>query len=98
MREVDRHVHFKVFKSFFKSWESMFAEAAAFAESIGPERLFAYRIRRTRAKPLSQSGIGLMSREEAEYRSPQNVRSVQEERSWKPRGTQNRELLCRALH
>jgi hypothetical protein len=39
MREIDRHVHFEIFKSSFKSWESLFAEAATFAESVGPERL-----------------------------------------------------------
>ena len=36
---VRRRVQFEVFKSSFKSWESMFSEAAAFAESIGPDRL-----------------------------------------------------------
>jgi len=39
MPEIDRHVHFEAFKSSFKSWESLFGEAATFAESIGPERL-----------------------------------------------------------
>jgi hypothetical protein len=38
MRE-NRHVHFEVFKSSFRSWESLFAEAATFAESVGPEHL-----------------------------------------------------------
>ena len=39
MREVGRYVYFEVFMSSFKSWDSLFAEAAAFAESIGPENL-----------------------------------------------------------
>ena len=39
MREPGRYVYFEVFKSSFKSWESLFAEAATFAESIGPENL-----------------------------------------------------------
>ena len=33
------YVRFEVFKSSFKSWESLFAEAAAFAESVGREHL-----------------------------------------------------------
>jgi hypothetical protein len=32
-------VHFEIFKSSFKSWETLFEEAAAFAEGIGPQRL-----------------------------------------------------------
>jgi len=39
MRENDQFVHFRVFKSSFKSWESLFEEAASFAESIGREHL-----------------------------------------------------------
>jgi hypothetical protein len=39
MREVHRYVRFEVFESSFKSWQSLFAEAATFAESLGPERL-----------------------------------------------------------
>ena len=39
MGEIDRHVHFEVFTSSFKSWESLFTEAANFAERIGPEHL-----------------------------------------------------------
>jgi len=39
MAETDRHVYFEVFKSSFKSWEALFAEAATFAEGIGRERL-----------------------------------------------------------
>ena len=39
MREIDRHVYFGVFASYFKSWESLFAEAAAFAEGVGRESL-----------------------------------------------------------
>ena len=39
MREIDQHVYFEVFKSSFKSWESLFAEAAAFAERVGRENL-----------------------------------------------------------
>ena len=39
MREKDRYVHFEVFKSSFKSWESLFAEAATFAEGVGRENL-----------------------------------------------------------
>jgi hypothetical protein len=39
MREIHRHVRFEVFESSFKSWKSLFAEAATFTESVGPERL-----------------------------------------------------------
>ena len=39
MREARRYVHFRAFKSSFKSWETLFAEAAAFAEEVGPEDL-----------------------------------------------------------
>jgi hypothetical protein len=39
MSGTGRYVHFQFFKSSFKSWESLFEEAAAFAEGIGPERL-----------------------------------------------------------
>jgi hypothetical protein len=39
MPEIDRHVHFEVFKSSFKSWESLFEEATTFADGVGPERL-----------------------------------------------------------
>ena len=39
MREIGQYVHFEIFKSSFNSWESLFAEAAKFAESIGPEHL-----------------------------------------------------------
>jgi hypothetical protein len=39
MSEIKRHVHFEFYRSSFKSWESLFGEAAAFAEQIGPERL-----------------------------------------------------------
>jgi hypothetical protein len=39
MREIDQFVHFEIFKSSFKSWESLFEDAAKFAESIGRERL-----------------------------------------------------------
>jgi hypothetical protein len=39
MPEIDRHVHFEVFESSFKSWKSLFEEAATFADGVGPERL-----------------------------------------------------------
>ena len=39
MRESDRYVHFEIFDSSFKSWDSLFGEAAAFAESVGRENL-----------------------------------------------------------
>jgi hypothetical protein len=39
MSESGRYVHFEVFKSSFRSWESLFAEAATLAESVGPGRL-----------------------------------------------------------
>lgn len=39
MREIGRYVRFQIYKSTFTSWESLFAEAATFAESIGPEHL-----------------------------------------------------------
>lgn len=39
MREVGQYVHFQTFRSTFTSWESLFAEAAAYAESIGREQL-----------------------------------------------------------
>src|SRR5215470_7388015 len=39
MSQSYKHVHFEVFKSSFKSWESLFAEAAAYAEGVGSERL-----------------------------------------------------------
>jgi len=39
MRETPQYVHFKAFKSSFKSWESLFSEAATFAESVGPAHL-----------------------------------------------------------
>ena len=39
MREIGRYVHFEIFESSFKSWESLFSEAAGFAEGLGPERL-----------------------------------------------------------
>jgi len=39
MPATDLHVQFKFFKSSFKSWETLFEEAAVFAESVGPERL-----------------------------------------------------------
>jgi len=39
MREDDRYVNFEIFESSFKSWESLFAEAAAFAERVGRENL-----------------------------------------------------------
>ncbi len=32
-------VAFKIFKSKWRSWEDLFKEAAAFATSVGPERL-----------------------------------------------------------
>ena len=32
-------VQFRVFKAVFKSWETLFEEAAQFATEIGPERL-----------------------------------------------------------
>jgi hypothetical protein len=32
-------VRFEVFRSSFQSWESLFSEAAAFAESVGRENL-----------------------------------------------------------
>ena len=34
-------VRFEVFQSGTRSWESLFAEAAAFATEIGPDRLIA---------------------------------------------------------
>ncbi len=39
MPETDRHVQFEIFKSSFKSWESLFEDAATFADGVGPERL-----------------------------------------------------------
>jgi hypothetical protein len=39
MSETARYVHFEVFKSSFKSWESLFGDAATFAEEVGPEGL-----------------------------------------------------------
>jgi len=39
MPEIERHVHFEVFESSLKSWESLFEEAATFADGVGPERL-----------------------------------------------------------
>jgi hypothetical protein len=39
MREIGRYVHFEIFESSFKSWESLFAGAATFAESVDPDRL-----------------------------------------------------------
>lgn len=39
MREPGQYVYFEVFMSSFKSWESLFAEAATFASRIGPENL-----------------------------------------------------------
>ena len=35
----NRYVHFAHFRSSFKSWDSLFAEAASFAERVGPEDL-----------------------------------------------------------
>jgi hypothetical protein len=32
-------VHFKIFRSAFTSWESLFEEAAAFCNRIGPDRV-----------------------------------------------------------
>jgi hypothetical protein len=34
-----RYVHYKIFRSTIKSWRTLFEKAAAFAETIGPERL-----------------------------------------------------------
>ena len=39
MPEAAAHVHYKVFRSSFKSWESLFLEAATFAESVGRDHL-----------------------------------------------------------
>jgi hypothetical protein len=39
MREIGQYVHFEMFKSTFSSWESLFMEAAKFAENVGPEHL-----------------------------------------------------------
>ena len=39
MRETGQYVHFKFFKSSFKAWETLFAEAATFAEGVGREQL-----------------------------------------------------------
>lgn len=33
------NVHFRVFRSSMTSWNNLFAEAAQFASSIGPQRL-----------------------------------------------------------
>ena len=34
-----KQVRFEVFRGTFKSWETLFQEAAEFASKIGPERL-----------------------------------------------------------
>ena len=34
-----KHVHYKMFKGTLKSWDTLFEEAAAFADTIGRERL-----------------------------------------------------------
>ena len=39
MRGIGRYVHFEIFERSFKSWESLFVEAATLAESVGPDRL-----------------------------------------------------------
>jgi len=39
MQTANSHLFFKIFRSSFKSWENLFAEAAAFAEVLGPDRL-----------------------------------------------------------
>ncbi len=39
MQPSEPRVHFEVFKSSFNTWPSLFQKAAAFAETIGPERL-----------------------------------------------------------
>jgi hypothetical protein len=39
MQPSEQRVHFEVFKGSFKSWQRLFQEAAAFAETIDPERL-----------------------------------------------------------
>ena len=32
-------VEFRIFRSMMKSWDTLFAEAAAFASELGPDRL-----------------------------------------------------------
>ncbi len=39
MTTAGSSVRFKEFRSSFKSWNDLFAEAAAFATTLGPERL-----------------------------------------------------------
>ena len=39
MRETGRHVHFEIFRSSFQTWDSLFSDAATFADSVGPDRL-----------------------------------------------------------
>jgi len=39
MGETGRHVHFKYFRGTFKLWDTLFSEAAAFADEVGPEDL-----------------------------------------------------------
>lgn len=34
-----KKVKFRIFKSSIRTWDDLFSEAAAFAESFGPERL-----------------------------------------------------------
>ncbi|HEX5000154.1 MAG TPA: hypothetical protein VFY29_18180 [Terriglobia bacterium] len=39
MASRDRVVRFESFRATFKSWQELFAQAAEFATSVGPERL-----------------------------------------------------------
>jgi hypothetical protein len=74
MGEIHRHVHFEVFKSSFKSRESLFAEAATFAETSVLSISLASLIRRIRAKALLRSGIGPMSGDELNKDLSENLR------------------------